>query len=66
MGFNAWLRDFTGLSLYDFRVLDLDGTSEQEVCDLFHKWVEFCKPSADAVKKAIEAAECEGFDVSAA
>ena len=63
MEFNAWLRRYTGLSLYDFRVLDKDGNSEKEVRDLFHAWLEDYKPIPSVVTKAIEAAANEGFDV---
>ena len=63
MSFNAWLRKQTGLSLYDFRVLDLDGTSEKQVRDLFCAWLEDYKPIPAIVTQAIEAAADEGFDV---
>ena len=63
MTFTAWLRDYTGLSLYDFRVLDLDGTSEKQVRDLFNAWLEDYRPAPRIVTEAIEAAADEGFDV---
>lgn len=63
MEFNEWLRQQTGLSLYDFRVLDIDGTSEKQVRDFFNAWLEDYKPIPKIVTKAIEAAAGEGFDV---
>ena len=63
MHFNTWLRRQTGLSLYDFRVLDMDGTSEKEVRDLFCAWLEDYKPIPSIVTQAIEEAADEGFDV---
>jgi hypothetical protein len=63
MHFRQWLRYETGLSLYDFRVLDLDNTSEKHVRDLFHQWLEEIDPIPAVVTKAIEAAADEGFDV---
>ena len=63
MKFNEWLRKNTGLSLYDFRVLDIDGTSEKLVRDLFCSWLEDYKPTPAVVTEAIETAANEGFDV---
>ena len=63
MTFGAWLREETGLSLYDFRVLDLDGTSEKEVRDLFNAWLEERNPTPQYITRAIESAANEGFDV---
>lgn len=63
MNFNTWLRDYTGLTLYDFRVLDLDGTSEKQVRDLFCAWLEDYNPIPSVITEAIEMAADEGFDV---
>ena len=63
MKFNEWLHDQTGLTLHDFRVLDMDGTSEKEVRDFFCSWLEEYKPIPAVVIEAIEAAADEGFDV---
>lgn len=63
MTFSAWLRDYTGLSLYDFRVLDMGGTSEKEIRDLFKAWLEDRRPTPEYITKAIDAAAAEGFDV---
>jgi len=61
--FNAWLKRETGLSLYDFRVLDIYGNSEKEVKDFFNYWIESIDPIPAVITKAIEAAAEYGFDV---
>lgn len=61
--FRSWIRWYTGLTLYDFRVLDRDGTSEKEVRDLFHEWLEDVDPVPVLITKAIDDAMEEGFDV---
>lgn len=61
--FNAWLRDQTGLSLYDFRVLDMYGDSEKEVRDFFHMWIEEVHPVPQKITEAIEDAAGEGFEL---
>ena len=66
MAFTAWIIRETGLSLYDFRVLDIDGTSEKQVRDLFTQWLEEEDPIPSIVSEAIEAAADEGFDVCVA
>lgn len=73
MSFAAWIIRETGLSLYDFRVLDRDGDSQREVRELFNQWFEesgaerlfreFGKLS-DSVREAIADAMDEGFDVT--
>lgn len=63
MEFINWLRQYTGLTLYDFRVLDMDGTNEREVRNLFCAWLEDYHPIPTVITKAIEAAADDGFDV---
>lgn len=64
MAFNTWLKQQTGLSLYDFRVLDLDETSEKQVQDLFNVWIEKCCPTPQFIATAIKTAADEGFKIS--
>ena len=64
--FTAWLRDYTGLSLYDFRALDMAGTAEKELRDLFRAWIEDRRPVPQLISDAIEAAADYGFDVTEA
>ena len=61
--FRYWIQDYTGLTLYDFRVLD-NGTSECEVKDLFHACLEDKAPTPQTINKAIEDALSEGFEVT--
>lgn len=61
MSFSSWIIWYTGLSLYDFRVLDLEGTSEMEVRSLFGLWAKDLRPSKEALLKAIDDMEREGF-----
>ena len=63
MTFTTWLRQQTGLSLYDFRVLDRDGTAEKEVRDLFSQWLEDARPVSTLITEAIIDAAQEDFDV---
>lgn len=62
--FKEFIREYTGLTLYDFRVLDMDGSSEKEVRDIFRMWLEDYRPTKEKIADAIEAAAYEGFDVS--
>jgi len=73
MSFAAWIIRETGLSLYDFRVLDRDGDSQREVKELFNQWAEesgamdFYREFGvihNSVHKAMEDAMHEGFNVS--
>lgn len=64
MSFAAWIIRETGLSLYDFRVLDRDGKSEAEVQEFFTKWLEEVKPNKILVNQAVMDAMDEGFDVT--
>ena len=61
--FNAWLKRQTGLTLYDFRVLDMYGDSENELRGLFHMWMEEEHPVPKKITEAIEAAANEGFEL---
>lgn len=63
MSFSSWIIWYTGLSLYDFRVLDVDGTSEKEVRSLFGLWVKDLRPSKETTLKAIDDMEREGFAI---
>ena len=66
MSFNTWIKLETGLSLYDFCVLDLDGTAERQVKDLFNQWLEECNPTPAIITEVIYFAAQEGFNVCAA
>lgn len=66
MGFRGWLVNYTGLSLHDFRVLDLEGESAQVVRGLFAKWLEDSKPTPSMIMDALAAAKGEGFDMATA
>lgn len=61
--FVCWLRDYTGLSLYDFRVLDLDDTSETDVNKLYREWVEDEHPTDEQKADAIKRCADEGFEI---
>ena len=63
MSFGGWARDYTGLSLYDFRVLDTNDTSENQVQEIFDIWLDYYKPTQDEITEAIKAAAHEGFDI---
>ena len=73
MSFAAWIVRETGLSLYDFRVLDRDGDSQREVRELFNQWLEECGANDfyrefgiihNSVHEAMEDAMDEGFDLT--
>ena len=61
--FVCWLRDYTGLSLYDFRVLDLDDTSETDVNKLYREWVKDEHPTDEQKAHAIKRCNDEGFEI---
>lgn len=64
--FTDFIRAYTGLTLYDFRVLDLYGDSEKEVRDLFQLWVDEQKPIPSLITDAMIKAADYGFDVGIA
>lgn len=66
MGFRSWLVNYTGLTRYDFRVLDLEGESAPTVRNLFKKWAADERPTQEQLTDAINAANVEGFDVATA
>ena len=59
--FSTWIYRQTGLKLYDFRVLDDDGTSAEWVKKLFDSWKKTARP--DAIARAVKDAADEGFSV---
>ena len=63
MRFSQWIRDYTGLTLYDFRVLDLDGTSEKQVRELFAAWIEDARPVPSLITQAMIDAAAQGFEI---
>ena len=61
--FVCWLRDYTGLSLYDFRVLDINSTSETEIKELYCEWVKDEHPTDEQKANAIKRCNDEGFEI---
>lgn len=59
--FSSWLVRQTGLTLYDFRVLDLDDTSEEMVGLLFLEWTLTENPRGECIDRAIADMAHEGF-----
>lgn len=63
MEFTTWIKKMTGLSLYDFRVLDMDGTANQQIKELFTQWITEYSLTLSTIQKAVEAIKEEGFDL---
>ena len=61
--FPAWLKEYTGLSLYDFRVLDTDNTSERYINEFYCKWAKDEHPTDEQQASAIKRCADEGFEI---